>query len=321
MIHTPKQGEFTSFATLRAAYIESRRGKHLDMDRYSRDLPWAPEKLHLSDLGMCPRMQMLRILGTEKKYETPGKAANDALMFALGYFVHHLSYAAFDWAGMLIDFEGLVPELPEPWTGHYDALLTDEEAGIEYLWSGKTTRPNAFKSGYRYSFPKGNHRLQDGGYLAHLEGVRGAVIEYIDRGGTNTPLTYWVPRKPVTAEALAFMSRMEECYDLLPELPDMLPRELVPHYRKRNNQDIYDLDWVGEEQSWQCGWCDYLYASQDRKTKEWQIAATSPCKPDMRPPEKVAWHEGKTWKWKNEDVFTWYDAQLKSYTVEADDGE
>jgi len=313
MIET-KQGEFESFATLRKAYVDTREGKTLGIEPYTRAHTFEPQKLHLSKLGACPRQQMYDILGTEKKRESASRQANDALMFTIGYFVHYLTYAALDWGGILESFEEPIEGLEEPWTGRYDAIINI--TGEQHLWSGKTTRPNAFKGNYRYSYPKLSHKLQEGGYLGYLDGVAGSVIEYIDRGGANSPLTYYVSSKHAVNPARLYMQRIEECYEALPELPDMRPRELTPHYRKRTNLNAYDLDYINEEYCWECGWCPYLYGRQDKKTKVWQIAGASPCKPDMRPPEKVGWHSGKIWHYKSDDVIGWAENQIASYFVE-----
>lgn len=273
MITTPK-GEFESFAHLRLAYLKVHDERPPVVQYFNTD-EWDDETLHISELGKCMRQQMLRLAGAEKKWESPDKQANDALMFWQGNMIHALTVGAADWAGILIDFEQPLPGLPDGWSGHYD-LAYRPHFEQDYIagWDGKTVRSNNFN--YWYEWPKDKDVAQARGYLHfQLLGIVKWGIEYIDRGGANTPWLFEIDPDPDWVRWR--MTDLEHWRAELPELPPPLVPELKLTYRKDRNLPTYSISKLMLANSWQCEWCPYHWASGP----DWRANEDSPCKPQM----------------------------------------
>ena len=280
-----EKGEFESFAELRYGFMQQNKAAiPVSTDE------WESTTLHASEVGYCSRATMLRICGAPPKTQANLTQANEALMFAMGYFAHYLTYAAMEWAGILVASEESL--LAEPWSGRCDAIFLPDctHPEQEVLYDAKTTRPNAFK--YADSFPKEQHCLQLGAYgtSARCTDILFGVIEYIDRGGSNPPvechvnLLEWAPR------AQALMDEREALYRECvgkdwkdAPLPPVLAEEYVPHYRKAPGQDYKDLKSVTYECSWECGYCKMHHTNVDDSTRP-----ESPCKPPNHAPIEIA---------------------------------
>lgn len=271
------QGTFANFATLRHAYLDAHNG-HPDLAKYFRDHAWDPDNLHISQLGTCARKQMYDLIGGEKKYRSPDSLANRELMFWQGNIIHALTVGACDWSGILVDFEQALVGLPDGWSGTYDLVWEDRINRELVLWDGKTVRPNNFN--YWYLWPKHKDRLQMQGYLRYVShDVDVGYIEYIDRGGSNKPFPC-----AILADNPAITGRMtvlDNYRYLLPNLPDPLEPTYSLTYRKVTNDITHRWAAVYYGNSWECEWCDYMHGTQDKRTKEWTISESSPCKPKL----------------------------------------
>jgi hypothetical protein len=277
MIYTTDKGEFATLAELRFAYLKS--GEHIRLDPGHTGMDeWQPDKLHASQVGYCPRMQMYRFQGAPKKVQANLTQANEALMFWIAYRIHYLTYEAFEWAGILKGYE--VSLMDGLWAGRADAIITPDGED-EWLYDCKTTRPNAFK--YSESFPKKEACLQLGSYGTARPEVKKGIVEYVDRGGSNIPIECVIDLAEWHEPALSRMSLLEQALEALPDLPPMLEESFVPHYRKAPKQDYKDLKSVTLECSWECGYCDWHHTNPDDTTRP-----ESPCKPPNHPPIEVA---------------------------------
>jgi hypothetical protein len=247
------QGEFPSLAALRGAFIRAHNGCP-DVAHYFNTDEWDDSTLHISELGKCLRQQMYRLLGTEKNPVSQRKQDNKELLFWQAHMIHALTCGALDWSGILISYEHSLPGLPEGWSGHFDAVFLDREAGMNLLWDGKTVMPTAFD--YSYDWPKPEVVAQIRGYLRFTHYLADAgLVEYIDRGGSNTPQLF-----PVTADDVWVKERMaatDYWYSGLPELPPPLTREYTITYRKVRNEPRREIANVWLAPSWQCDYCDY----------------------------------------------------------------
>jgi hypothetical protein len=69
-------------------------------------------------------------------------------------------------------------------------------------------------------------------------------------------------------------------------------------------------------------WCPYLYGQQNKKTKEWTIFETSPCKPDMTKTQ-VGRTEKNIFKCVSpaheESLTLWLKEQVLEYAIEDPD--
>lgn len=287
-------GKFANYATLRLAYLDAHQGRP-PVEKFLREEPWHEDRLHISKLGACPRQQMLMLLGTEKRKKNLLTRANEELMYWQGNMIHALTAGAMAWAGILVSFEEPLPNMPEGWTGHYDCVWFDMENGEHVCWDGKSVRPNAFD--YAYTWPKDKDALQMGGYLHHLENVDRGEIEYIDRGGSNTPQVFLIAVGGKYVEAVPERMALLDAYRAqLPELPPVLSPVYTPSYWKVRGEPVHRLTGVKYGVSWECEWCDYLYGKQDKKTKVWTVDSDSPCKPDMTQPDFVAKQKDGRWR-------------------------
>lgn len=278
MIYTDK-GTFETFAHLRHAYLTAHGGYPKEVVQYFREDEWDDNALHISELGKCARAQMYRLLGTEKKWETPEKQANDELMFWQGNMIHALTAAACDWAGILASYESNL-ELPDGWSGHYDIIWQGKDDVPEIGWDGKTVRSNNFN--YWYEWPKDKDAAQAKGYLCFLPGVDHWQVEYIDRGGSNTPWLFDIERNDDWVELR--MAHLDHLRGLLPELPDPLRPQYKASYRKDSGLPTYSLNKVWLANSWECEWCPYHWASNSgtQANPSWTVNEDSPCKPEMK---------------------------------------
>lgn len=312
-------GKYESLALLRAAYLEAYRGNPPIGQFFNTD-EWSENTLHISELGKCPRQQMYRLLGTPKQAKTKSRQANDDLMFWQANMIHALTAGALEWAGILVGFEKSLKGLPEGWSGHYDVIFSDREAGDRLVgWDGKTVRPNAFD--YSISWPKPEHVAQARGYLRFEKDIPAWLIEYIDRGGSNTPQVKTVERNDKVVD-----DRMEILDTYRDELRlDILPPVLSPeysiYYRKVTNEPIRRVNSVNVGPSWQCEWCPYHHGIQNRKTKEWTTFEDSPCKPNLVR-TLVGQTEKGTFKCcskeHEESLTLWLKTQVLEYQIEED---
>ena len=318
MLLTDK-GEFSGFATLRHAYIDAYEGNP-PIECYFNADPWEEDKLHISDLGKCPRMQMLRLNHAPKKKRDAETLANEALMFMQGNWIHALTVGAADWAGILITYEQELPGLPPGWTGHYDMIWDNRLANMAVAWDGKSVRPNAFN--YAYTWPKLPNKLQMQGYLKYLTEVAYGDVEYIDRGGSNPPQLFEITRDNEAVENIMFdleMWNADRTRRIGPILPPVLEPTYTVSYTKVRNELVHRISSVFYGPQWDCEWCDYLHGVQDKKTKSWYVSDKSPCRPEM--PTKVA--VAKYLKGKlviledgHEAAAQWVETQLPEWTEE-----
>ena len=321
MILTDK-GEFSSFATLRLAYMEAWAGNP-PITSYFNPEPWDPTTLHISELGKCPRQQMLRLSNVKPKPESDKARANKELMFWQGNLIHALTVGAMDWAGILVESEKSLPGLPTGWSGHFDAVYQDQVHGRLMVWDGKTVRPNAFN--YAHEWPKVEETWQLRGYLRFLPDVTAGVVEHIDRGGANSPHTALITRNNGQVDArMSMLSAFRDSLDgdgPVTLLPGLLPPEFKLTYRKVANEPIWRASAVYHQPSWQCEWCDFMYGGKDKRTKQWHIAANSPCTPDLSKSQIAKVKNGKLTMLDDEheaDLVLWLKDQTMEFTQTAD---
>jgi hypothetical protein len=282
------KGVFESFATLRLAYLKAYDGNP-PIFGYFNPEPWDKTTLHISELGKCARQQMMRLSGVKPKPETEKARANKELMFWQGNMIHALTVGAMDWAGILVDSEKPLEGLPEGWSGHYDAVYKDREYGRLMVWDGKTVRPNAFN--YAHEWPKMEETWQIRGYLRFLPDVTAGIVEHIDRGGSNTPQTSLITRDDEQVNGR--MLTLDTYLDSIEVLPGMIPPEWKLTYRKVANEPIWRASAIYRQPSWQCEWCDYMYGTKHKRTKQWTIPSSSPCKPNLTKTQVAKVKNGK----------------------------
>uniref|UniRef100_A0A6M3IKD2 PD-(D/E)XK nuclease superfamily protein n=1 Tax=viral metagenome TaxID=1070528 RepID=A0A6M3IKD2_9ZZZZ len=239
---------------IRAVYI---RYLNDGGQRVELDLPksgWNPDTIHISELGGCSRAIMLRLLGKTGRAKPQQTQDNDELMWWAGYQFHYLTYEALIHAGIMVCYETAIKPKYDGVTGRFDMLWMDD---VLHLTDIKTVRPNAFKFGELNEEPprvKDDNALQVGGYLLHIATIDKADVEYIDRGGTNTPLLLPVDQELAKAKAEAAILGLLAQRDNLPEVPDPLPEEVKLHYSRHK---VPLLKWVGLKRDWRCNYCQY----------------------------------------------------------------
>jgi hypothetical protein len=285
MYHTLK-GDFPTLAELRHAYLKSGEDMGLDPKHAGQD-DWESDRLHASEVSFCPRATCLRIMGAPKKTQGALTAANEALMFWVAYRLHYVTYEAMQWAGILVAHELSV--LEPPWAGRVDAIIrpnVDEEGTV--LYDAKTVRPNAFK--FSEQFPKEDNCIQIGVY-ATVRPENEAIIEYIDRGGSNPPvecrfaLDTWRHEAQPRMDALEVWYKGVEGHTLkTATLPPILPEKFTAHWRKASGQPRKELTSVTFDCPWQCSYCDYHHT--DPTTGNTLMG--SPCIPSNHPVLEVA---------------------------------
>jgi len=328
VIQTDK-GAFSGFNTLRKAYLDAFHGNP-PIEKYFNVDEWSDKTLHISELGKCPRMQMLRLLGAPKKKRSEEATANDDLMFYQGNMIHALSVGACDWSGILVSYEQGLPGLPDGWSGHYDLIYDDRAAYTTPVRDFKTVRQNAFE--WAYEWPKPEEQAQIRGYIRFLPDVEYGEVEHIDRGGANPPQVHRVDANNAWVDArIAQLNDWREQIDgavwgpeVLDYLPPVLERNFKITYRKMPGELLHKWANIWYQNNWQCGWCDYLHGKENKKTGEWWIHPDSPCKPDMQPKVLIAknikgrlqlesgtesdrlalqtWLEGQLLEWTEEEV-------------------
>lgn len=280
-----KKGTFDSFATLRGAYINSKVDMALD-PKHADPKEWADDKLHASEVGYCPRMQMLRLVGAPRKIKLALTQAMDDYMWWVGYRTHYLTYEAMDWAGILFShetqlFDGL-------WAGSCDALFYPDVNQDELMgYDCKTTRPKGYN--FAYEVPKEAHVLQVSTYGIKLPRVPNWVIEYIYFGSTKPPIECLVTvtdyQDAVLGRMLSLEAYRKAALENPGDLPPVLTERFVPKYRKDNGQQTKSLVGISYSCSWECGYCDWhhTYPPKDENDKFPPTREDSPCKPP--------WHE------------------------------
>lgn len=246
---------------LRADYLRSGEKIHLD----EKHGEWDESVIHISELGDCPRKIMLRLSGAEKKYVPQGVRNNMELMWWLGYRLHYLTYEALEWAGMLIGYE-LPVTTKEGFSGRLDCKFKYE--GETYKYDAKSVRSNAFRFD---DFPKIEHVTQIGGYcLDEFHKTDHTIIEYIDRGGSHTPVISEVDETHGKSLAMDATWILEDARSRLPELPNPLGAELKEHRRRDANRTLFQLSMA---RPWKCDYCDYDGVSCD-SFKDERVVAT-----------------------------------------------
>jgi hypothetical protein len=228
---------------------------------------WEPGKLHISDLGSCPRQVHLRI-GGKKGKETPQAQLDlKEIMFWAAYNLHYLVYNALDFDERLLSYEKNPEHVWEGWGGRYDC--EHSEGAKTILLDVKSTHPNIIR--FAKTLPKKEWMLQLGGYYDCLDVKPDEVrVLVVDRGGSNT----WMPfTVPMTAELKEDVQKERHILeDARTSEPDALPRAFkisgdaerqveywtqvargnTPH-GKPPTQPALMLD--GD---WRCGYCEYL---------------------------------------------------------------
>jgi hypothetical protein len=308
-----KKGEFADIGRLRGAYLEAPDGGAYNLDPGHHDgNDWRPDKLHISELGGCPRATAYRLLGYEEKPRSASSRANRAVMFWAGYRAHFLTYSAMNWAGILVEHEKAL-DLPEPWTGRCDAIFTPNvEDEVPWLYDLKTVLPNALK--YAHELPKPKDALQLGGYWAFGPQPGGAVVEMMDRAGSNSPIlcevdmTVWMPR------AVKRMALFEAMLDNMPELPPTLEPVYKGHYSKVRGVSRYELASISLDPDWRCSYCEWHLHSKEGTDRD------SLCRPYNEPPVTVAqWKHGALTSVKSgheRGCEEWCAANVTSYQAE-----
>lgn len=324
MYHTTR-GDFPTLAEIRHAYLKSGEDAKLDPKHVGAN-EWESNLLHASEVSFCPRATCLRILGAPKKTQGALTAANEALMFWVAYRIHYLTYEALDWAGMLVAHELSV--MNKPWAGRVDAVIrpnVDEERTI--LFDAKTVRPGAFR--YTEGFPKDDHCIQMGVY-GTVRPETEALVEYIDRGGSNPPIECLFQLDGWSGKAQVKMTDLEGWYQGLEghelptaPLPPVLPESFTPHYRKVKNKPVKKLTSVTHECAWQCSYCDFHHTDPTSG----QTLIVSPCQPNNHEPVEIAkklpQKDGGGWKFSvperlSDEFEDWIGAQPKNLPM---DGE
>lgn len=316
------RGSWASLQLLRAAYLKSEDGERywLDPTPFGAN-EWESDKLHLSELGACPRAIAYRLIGVPPKPRSRSSAANREVMFWSGYRFHYLTYSALNWAGLLVDHE-IAVKLPEPWTGRADAIIRPNIHADRIIgYDMKTVLPNALK--YGWDMPKEKDCLQLGGY-AHGGLFGPAVLEYADRAGSNTPKECEVDALAWARRVPARMRELEAVREAVPELPETLPPAYNGHFREADN--VGTLDTVSLDPDWRCGYCDYHLTKKERRpnpnTGRLKIfgwtQAESTCKPYNSPPLEVCkWNGGRpiTKSGHEDGVEAWLDSHPKHYEI------
>lgn len=329
ILHTRK-GDFASLQHIRAAYLTSDDGAEywLSSSPWDRGNDWDPSKLHISELGACPRAIIYRLSGSAEKPRSASSAANRTIMFHQGYTLHYLTYSAMNWAGILIAHEKEVEGLEEPWTGRCDALFTTDYERRDDLWllDIKTVLPAALK--YSYDMPKEKDCLQVAGYAPHIPGLTGAVVESVDRAGSNEPilsevdLAKWIPlaeeRKRTIEQAVRGGAA--------PELPGVY----TGHYEGSAKKVLTGISFGPD---WRCGYCPWHLTVKERRVnpnsgreREWGWThKDSTCKPYNLPSLEVAKVEGgrlvRVKSGHEEGVERFFARARKHYAVENDESE
>lgn len=291
-----ERGEFSDFQALRAAYLEAPDAREFWHD----PLPllqgeWEPGRIHASDAGACPRAVMYRLLGTPEKPRSKSSANNRRVMFWAGYALHALTYSALDWAGLLVEAERIVT-LPFGISARCDALFRpDYQSADVWLYDCKTVLPNALKYG---DMPKEKDCLQLGAYaLDPSLPILSAVVEYVDRAGSNSPQMYEVnvdEWNPLAKKRLSLLHEMADAAVTVGLLPETTPAVYSGHYSWDGQRMA--LDTIDYGPDWRCGYCDYhLTVKEKRKNpnsgrmKEWGWThKDSTCRPYNLPPLSVA---------------------------------
>lgn len=285
MEYMTHKGEFATLQEMRYAYLTSGLDMCIDPG-HSEANEWDRSLLHASEVGYCPRMQMLRISGAPEKPQANLTRANEAVMFWTANRLHYLAFEAMEWAGVLDECE--VSLMSPPWAGRADAILRPDVGEEEtILYDMKTVRGNAMK--YSESFPKEAHCLQLGAYATKAKPKMG-IIEYVDRSGSMPPIECVIDLEPWREKAAVRMAQMEDALAAMPDLPPTLPESFVAHFTKRRGQPYKDLTSVTYDCSWECGYCSFHHTDVTGKT-----SSDSPCKPPNHSPilcmkmEKGSW--------------------------------
>lgn len=285
MKYQTHKGEFETLQEMRYGYLQSGEAMHIDPGHAEAN-EWERDKLHASEVGYCPRMQMLRISGAEVKPQANLTKANEAVMFWTANRLHYLAFEAMEWAGVLDECE--VSLMSAPWAGRADAILFPNiEQSSKVLYDMKTVRGNAMK--YTESFPKEAHCLQLGAYATKAD-CRVGIIEYVDRSGSMPPIECVVVLDEWKERAKHRMDLLQDQLEALPDLPPTLPEQFVAHYTKKRNQPYKELTSVTYDCSWECSYCSFHHTDTEGRT-----SSNSPCKPPNHAPVLCAKREKGSW--------------------------
>jgi hypothetical protein len=223
-------------------------------------IAWHDDKLHVSDLGMCHRMVMLRLLGGAEVVPVSDDERRRTLsMFYLGNHEHEMVYKALERKGMLIDKETKIIGLPDGWRGRLDAVI--EDGNGPRILDVKTKKYLA----KRATYPPYNNALQVATYHIYMKKHYGLK---------QSPILYYIQRDldhhfGIIAEVdvneetenhvRSEMSLLDSYRNKLPDLPPTM--EKVMKYDKKTG--VVSL--LGHHYC-HPNWCDYFMTA---------------CKPDM----------------------------------------
>jgi len=243
-----------------------------------RSHSWDDDLLHISDIGQCPRMTMLRLMGEQKREVFGEEKRKKQYMFYLANWLHDECYAAWGEQGILIEKEcSIRGYLPPGWTGRFDAVI-DYEGGFRIAdvktkaYIGKTAQ-----------FPQLKHMFQVAAYHMFLRD---------DWKLTLNPLLFYIQRDlqhfdarecavDVTASTEAYvMSKMNELEAAradLPNLPNILPR-MIKYTGKKVKGQYAEIS-ACTNHDCTSEWCDYSGAT---------------CCPDVGE-DLIAWRNGDEW--------------------------
>lgn len=254
---------------VRAAYLRHLKAGGEPVILPPADQSTGKSKLYASDLGGCARKTILRVTEAKKRPTLPETDDNLQMKFAVGDYVHDLTYYALEWAGLLISHETRVV-FPPPFGGRQDCVYLDPISEQRVKWDGKTVRSNQL-SDYRDELPKAKDVAQLSSY-AHYKTDDWDILclEYIDQAGTNSPepCFFMPPEKERTDNEIAALIA---AYEAIPELPERLkPEVYITRKQPRKSKKETDEEFQARREmerrlpsaiwlrrQWQCGWCDY----------------------------------------------------------------
>lgn len=167
---------------------------------------WEPGRLHISDLGSCPRQIHLRVKGVKGKETAQPTLDLKEIMFWQAYNLHYLVYNSLDLDERLMSYEKPV-DAWEGWGGRYDC--EHSEGAKTILLDVKSAHPNIIR--FSKSLPKREWMLQLGGYYDCLDTKPDEVrVLVVDRGGSNTWMPFNVPMTPDLKEDVQRERRLLE---------------------------------------------------------------------------------------------------------------
>jgi len=213
-----------------------------------------PNRLYASDVGLCPRRAMLRLLRAKDKPLSRG----DRLMFHLADRMEQDLAAMFLWRESLVEYQFEVNiNDRDNWGARGDVI---GDYGVVTAVEFKSLRPNnfpAWKSGESEAEHevrvekkiKKEHHLHQGRIYRQYRNLPTRLC-IADRGGSNGMRDYAVEGDFATTALI--MDELEACRRVLPTLPPVLDKVL----------GVYDYGkTIKLQQNWECGYCKYAGVS------------------------------------------------------------